>query len=320
MTCAPWFREPPFWLWSWQDDGRMTQLHQEIQDFYERVRPKQNDENLRERALERVKLVITALWPSCDVKVFGSFATGLYLPKVSDIDILILGDGLGNNGHFRTLSAAFRSSGITKYVEFVGRAKVPILKFREEQSGIHFDIRFNLNQELRAAELISSIHASYPCFAPLYLVLKAYLQAKYLNEVYHTGGINSYTLFVMLYFLLQVHPDGAQALTNSGLGFLLAGFLQFYGESLNVQDYGISCSGAQFFLKLQKNFKDPWKPYLLAVEDPLLPTNDIGKSSFNFPKIQAIFKKTFDFLVLGHFQKGSTHMLMQVLPFQSTAF
>ncbi|MCO5586211.1 hypothetical protein L7F22_040150 [Adiantum nelumboides] len=294
MSYTPWFKEPPLWTRSWQDDGSMLQLHKELEEFYEQRRPKQNDAELRAHALERVKLVIRAFWPTCEVKVFGSFSTGLYLPKVSDIDILILGSPsgrwVGDIEQFRALGTALRSSGVARHVEFIGRAKVPILKFREEQSGIPFDVNFKLNQELRAADLISTSLASYPCLAPLYLFLKAYLHFKHLNEVYHTGGLNSYTLFVMLYTFLQAHPHGCQALSKSGLGFLLAGFFHFYGVSLNVQEYGISCvSGVRFFLKSQKNFVDFRKPYLLAVEDPLMPSNDIGKNSFNYPKIQSIF-------------------------------
>ncbi|KAH7438109.1 hypothetical protein KP509_04G001700 [Ceratopteris richardii] len=299
----------------------MVKLHREIQSFYERAKPKESDDAIRKQALHRVKLVILGVWPFSDVKVYGSFATGLYLPKVSDVDVAILGDGLGNSGHFRTLSAALRSSGITKYVEHVGRARVPILKFKEHQSGIQFDNRFGLNQQLRAAELISDVRASYPCFAPLYLLLKAYLDEKNLNEVYGSGGINSYTLFVMLYILLQVHPDGSQTLSESGLGYLWASFLQFYGRSLNVQDYGVSCArGAHFFLMAHRNFKVPLQPYLLAVEDPFLPGNDIGKASFNFRKIQSAFMKTFDLLILSHVQKGSAFLFRQAFPWLATNF
>lgn len=299
----------------------MFQLHKELEEFYELARPKEKDEEIRLQALERVKLVIRALWPSCEVKVFGSFATGLYLPKVSDIDILILtspaSQGVGNGEHFRALGAALRTSGTAMRVDTIGRAKVPILKFREERSGIPFDVRFNLNQELRAVDLISSTLSSYSCLAPLYLFLKAYLQLKNLNEVYHTGGLNSYTLFVMLFTFLQAHPNGCQALSESGLGFLLAGFFHFYGVSFNVQEYGISCvSGARFFLKLQKTFLDVWKPYLLAVEDPLMPTNDIGKNSFNFPKVQATFKKSFELLIS---RQSTASLLDEILPLQGSS-
>ncbi|KAI5076656.1 hypothetical protein GOP47_0008721 [Adiantum capillus-veneris] len=316
MSDTPWFKEPPLWTCSQRDDGRMTQLHQELEEFYEQARPKQKDAEIRAHALERVKLAIRAFWPSCEVKVFGSFSTGLYLPKVSDIDIVILGSPSGTE-HFRALGAALRSSGIARHVDFIGRAKVPILKFREDRSGIHFDVSFSLNQELRAAELISSSLASYPCLAPLYLFLKAYVQLKQLNEVYHTGGLNSYTLFVMLYTFLQSHPNGCQALSESG--FLLAGFFHFYGVCLKVQEYGISCvSGARFFLKSQRGFMDVWKPYLLAVEDPFRPTNDIGKNSFNFPKIQATFKESYELLMFSHYNSGPFPLLNAILPLQSS--
>eukprot|EP00250_Pteridium_aquilinum_P020339 c24788_g1_i5 orf=76-786(+) len=231
MSYTPWFKEPPLWACNRQDDGRMVQLHREIEEFYEQARPTQEDEQKRTQALERVKLLINALWPSSQVKVFGSFATGLYLPKTSDIDILILGasapHGSGDGGRLRTLGSALRSSGIATHVEIIGRARVPIVKFKEECSGFDFDVRFDLNQELRAADLILSAVAAYPSLAPLYLFLKTFVHFKHLNEVYHTGGLASYTLFIMLYTFLQAHPNGSQGLSASAGSVAVVSYLPF---------------------------------------------------------------------------------------------
>lgn len=298
----------------------MLRLHGEILEFYEQARPKQQDEEKRAQALERVKVVIQALWPFCEVKVFGSFATGLYLPNISDIDIVILGSSSGQDvsGRLQALGAALRGAGIAKYVEIIGRAKVPIVKFEEARSRIAFDVRFDSHQELRAADFVLSTLAAFPCLAPLYLFLKTYLHFKHLNEVYHTGGLASYTLFVMLYTFLQVHPDGRHDFSTSGLGVLLAGFFHFYGVSLNVREYGISCNGGtHFFLKAHRKFLDPWKPYLLAVEDPLMPSNDIGKSSFNFPRIQAAFNESYELLMASHLNDESVSLLRLILPRQA---
>lgn len=321
MANAPWFKEAPLWAITGDDDdgGRMVQLHQEIVEFYEQERAKQEDEEKRTQALERVVRAIRSLWPNCEVKVFGSFATGLYLPRTSDIDIVILGSGNASiQSRLQALRSALQSCGVAKNVEVIGKARVPIVKFEERESSLAFDARFDSRQELLAAEMITSALALTPPLAPLYLVLKTFLQLKHLNEVYHTGGLASYTLFVMLNTFLQVHPNGREASAasaHSGLGFLLAGFFHFYGTSLNVREYGISCRGGDnFFLKAQRGFYNGWKPYLLAVEDPLMPSNDVGKNSFNFPKIQTAFRESYELLTLGHFNQRSVSLLSLIFP------
>lgn len=298
----------------------MLELHVEIQRFYELARASPQDDAKRTQALDRVKVAIQALWPLSEIKVFGSFATGLYLPDISDIDIAISGSSSGqgvNDGErLRALGSALRGAGVAQRVEIIGRAKVPIIKFVEARSGIPFDVRFGDSlQELRAAEFMLSTLPTFPCLAPLYLFLKTYLHLKHLNEVYHTGGLASYTLFVMLYTFLQAHPDGRDNLSASGLGILLTGFFHFYGASFNVQEYGISCnSGADFFLKAHRKFLDVRKPYLLAVEDPLMPSNDIGKNSFNFPRIQSAFMESHDLLMSSNLNNRSVSLLKLILP------
>lgn len=46
----------------------------------------------RSAATERVAEVIQAIWPEAAVQVFGSFATGLYLPT-SDMDLVVTDSG-----------------------------------------------------------------------------------------------------------------------------------------------------------------------------------------------------------------------------------
>ena len=57
-------------------------LHQEIEDFYTRMGPSPERHQARLGVLQRFRRTVTAVWPGCEVRVFGSFTTGLYLPKI----------------------------------------------------------------------------------------------------------------------------------------------------------------------------------------------------------------------------------------------
>ncbi|CAM6084092.1 unnamed protein product [Calypogeia fissa] len=279
-----WFRSP------------FLQLHQEIVDFCNFVSPTEEEKELRKAAVQRVSDVITLIWPSCQVKVFGSFATGLFLPT-SDCDVVILESGcqVPQDG-LKAIAKALNRKHLVKNLQVIGKARVPIVKFVETESNIAFDISFDVANGPDAAEFIKDAMAALPPLKPLCLVLKIFLQQRELNEVY-TGGIGSYALLVMLMSHLQMHPSrrsvnhrGESSPLESNLGILLVDFFDFYGRALNVRDVGISCrSGGRFYSKASRGFLDSGRPYLLSVEDPQSPDNDICKNSYNVTKVRSAF-------------------------------
>uniref|UniRef100_A0A2N9HDT9 polynucleotide adenylyltransferase n=1 Tax=Fagus sylvatica TaxID=28930 RepID=A0A2N9HDT9_FAGSY len=229
------------------------------------------------------------------VEVFGSFKTGLYLPT-SDIDVVILGSGLENTQKgLVALSRALSQRGVAKNIQVIGKARVPIIKFIEKKSGVAFDISFDAQNGPKAAEFIQDAVSHWPPLRPLCLILKVFLQQRELNEVY-SGGIGSYALLAMLMAMLQSLPE-CQTSSEQNLGVLLVHFLDFYGRKLNTSDVGVSCKGAgSFFLKSSKGFANKGRPFLIAIEDPQAPENDIGKNSFNYFQIRSAFSMAFSTL------------------------
>lgn len=69
----------------------------------------------RQRTVQRTTEVVQSIWPTSTVAVFGSFATGLYLPT-SDIDLVVLGSDAANNlaDAQRALAAALGRQGVGK--------------------------------------------------------------------------------------------------------------------------------------------------------------------------------------------------------------
>ncbi|XP_011004630.1 PREDICTED: non-canonical poly(A) RNA polymerase PAPD7 isoform X2 [Populus euphratica] len=269
MTESVWFRGDSKFR------SPMLQLHKEIVDFCDFLSPTQEEQASRAEAVRCVFDVIKYIWPNCKVEVFGSFRTGLYLPT-SDIDVVILDSGLKSPQiGLNALSRALSQKGIAKKIQVIAKARVPIIKFVEKRSGVSFDISFDVNGGPIAAEFIKNAISKWPELRPLCLILKVFLQQRELNEVY-SGGISSYALLAMLMAMLQIH------------------FFDFYGRKLNTTNVGVSCKGTgTFFSKRTKGFMNNGRPFLIAIEDPQAPENDIGKNSFNYFQIRSAFAMAF---------------------------
>ena len=55
-------------------------LHEEIEDFYNYMKPTKEENQVRLNVVNGIKEVIMKIWPHASVHIFGSFYTGLYLP------------------------------------------------------------------------------------------------------------------------------------------------------------------------------------------------------------------------------------------------
>ncbi|CAI0543799.1 unnamed protein product [Linum tenue] len=300
----------------------LLQLHKEIVDFCDFLSPTLEEQASRRAAVESVCDVIKYIWPRCKVEVFGSFRTGLYLPT-SDVDVVILNSHVVSpQTGLHALSRALSQRGIAKKILVIAKARVPIIKFVEKRSGISFDLSFDLENGPKAADFIQdgtlgphsltslvikvcnaiilafrSLHnilwrlddpqdavAQWPSLRPLCLILKVFLQQRELNEVY-TGGVGSYALLTMLLAVLK--NLSLDRTPEHNLGVLLIHFFDLYGRKLCTSDVGISCNG--FFSKRAKGFMNNGRPFLISIEDPQAPGNDIGKNSFNYFQVRSAF-------------------------------
>lgn len=241
--------------------------------------------------VRRIKDVIMKIWPHASVHIFGSFHTGLYLPT-SDIDLVVLGkwDVLP----LRTLEKALLEKGIAdpNTLKVLDKASVPIVKLTDVSTDVKVDISFNMSNGVRSAELIRHFKRSYPTLQRLVFVLKQFLLQRDLNEVF-TGGISSYSLILMTISFLQLHPraDATQPMAN--LGVLLIEFLELYGRHFNYLKTALRIrNGGSYVPKeeIQVHMSDGYRPSLLCIEDPLNPSNDIGRSSYGALQVKQAFE------------------------------
>jgi len=109
-----------------------------------------------------------------------------------------------------------------------------------------------------------------------------------LNETYK-GGMGSYLCFLTV-LCVVLRSRRLNATSPDNLGALLLQYFEFFGNILNYDEVGISLlKGGSFFLKKDRNWDSPERPYLLCLEDPVNPTNDIGRNSFGILTVKRAF-------------------------------
>lgn len=120
--------------------------------------------------------------------IFGSFASGLYLPN-SDIDVLIEEPEIKRRYLIREIAEILKKhSHVYKDLEVIAHAKVPVIKAVHIQTGVNIDIVFNEFSGLAQINQFRNAMTYYPEFKFLYLIIKLFLRQRGLNTTYR-GGI-----------------------------------------------------------------------------------------------------------------------------------
>lgn len=286
----------PWMLPDFDYGSGVVALHREIEHFYDDIVCTPTEYMMRLEAIYRIENVVLSIWPKACVEVFGSFRTGLNLPT-SDIDIAV-NNFYRPNAPFQELKNALIDQGVAENVCVIGRASVPVIKFTDQISQVNFDICFNTSTGVKAAELVRRFINQFPELPKLVMVLKHFLMLQGLNKVYGAGGISSYALTIMCISFLQLQTREAKSFKKDNkLGKLLLKFLDYYGRKFDYFKYGISVWGNGAVLeksRLQESFGDGcrWLS-ALTIEDPITPTNDVGRSSFGALDVKHCFEMAF---------------------------
>ncbi|KAI8829893.1 hypothetical protein BJ741DRAFT_621732 [Chytriomyces cf. hyalinus JEL632] len=292
----------------WVEDSRKysknlcEMFSQEVEDYVAYISPTAAEHSVRHLTIERLRHVVSRLWPTAEVNVFGSFSTKLYLPT-SDVDIVIMGTDLRAPASLFELSVALRDHGISRNLLVISKAKVPIIKYTDALTQFPVDVSLNMGGGLQAAQIVTQF-LSEPngvgdAIRGLMYLLKQFLLMRHLNEPFN-GGCGSYALLIIVSTFVKLHPLIQVGATNplENLGLLFIEFLEYYGRSFNYHELGIKCdlrSGPGFFYKEEFIFNR--KPGILTVLDPQDETNDVGGGCFNYYQIKSEFFRCYNRLL-----------------------
>ena len=213
-----------------------SRLHKEILDFYSWVKPKPHEAEVRDAVFRRLQTLLQKS-SAGELKAFGSYAAGLYLPN-ADMDLVYLTRSYRPGAPSKARSSKLvndvalflRRSGIAQGpVIPISHAKVPIIKFVDRVSGLRIDLSFDNDSGVVAIDSFHKWTGTYPIMPIVVSVLKQYLMIRGLNDV-STGGLGGFSAICLVTSFLQHFPNKQHPVN---LGDTLLEFFNFYGNILD---------------------------------------------------------------------------------------
>ncbi|KAI9010307.1 hypothetical protein CLU79DRAFT_773790 [Phycomyces nitens] len=235
------------------------------------------------------KVVEQSISPHAKVKVFGSFATNLFLPD-SDIDLSVISP---IPVKLRRLASALDIAGICKDLQVISNATVPVIKFEDSLTRLKVDIIMDSTAGVQGAEVISKMIRSTPALRPLTMLIKLFLATRSLNEVF-TGGLGGYAIVCLVMSFLQHHPkiQSGSIVPENNLATLLLDFFQLYGFGFNMRMTGVSIEGKGSYFYKNITVSRTGQP-VFNIKDPRDKYNDIGCKSYNAVSVIRCFRAAY---------------------------
>lgn len=232
-----------------------NRLNAEINAFYDWVKPQYFEQAVRLDLVKRLESGFQRRFGRVSIEPFGSFASGLYLP-VADIDLVLLSVPFKEKG---TRTFGLKPSAIYKYaamlkdmniahpgsIETIAHARVPILKFVDNLTGLNVDLSFDNDSGLLANRTFQDWKVQYPVMPLIVSVIKQFLLIRGLNEV-PTGGLGGFSITCLVVSILQ-HTE-RQCIDDAGT--ILLNFFNFYGNKFNYRNVSITMNPPGFANKV----------------------------------------------------------------------
>ncbi|KAL8699805.1 MAG: hypothetical protein Q9224_001258 [Gallowayella concinna] len=300
----------------------LQRLGNEIKAFAQYMTPSKAEMNATRKVSFQVQNLIkfTLNDSSCDV--IGSYSTGLALP-FSDIDFSVSFPAV--EAEAATYRKSLRGLEFQKiYRKAMYRlrdafninpnfddnpelvfARIPIVRASHRTTGQEIQVQIQTGRNLQQQHTLAYL-AEYPSLQPLYVALRSCLEIRGLSKPYE-GGLGSYPILIMIVNALkhawnQHDPDD--------LGSQLLHVLDFYA-SHDLYRYGFSVDPPRLFRKDKTSMgaderaeratdlglsgiesmpkPNALRPYLLSLQDPADPTNDLGRNAYAIKHIQKTF-------------------------------
>lgn len=186
--------------------------------------------------------------------------SGLYLPT-ADMDIVICSDGFLSGGH-ATLGTKSSLWKLKSYlikngmahgndVEVIVGAKVPLVKYIDEITGLRVDISFENLTGIDAIKTFMGWKKQYPAMPTLVAIIKHFLCMRGLNEPVN-GGIGGFSVICMVVNLLNNWPEvqSGSLIPEHHLGEALMRFFRLYGKEFDYETTAISMNPPRFVPKV----------------------------------------------------------------------
>ncbi|OHT11514.1 PAP/25A associated domain containing protein [Tritrichomonas foetus] len=296
--------EPP-------EDSPYYDFHKELVQFIKKLLPSPNDIKVRQHIIdelcERIKKALADLKPNnmnsrIIVLPCGSSMNGTFLPE-ADVDLILYFYPLPCNPVQVMDTLIQQLEDIVQVNSFqpIPQAKVPVLRFVVEP-GIQIDLSID---ELRGplnVQAVRQIFTKFPSILPAQVFFKCLLHKAKLDHPY-VGGINAYTLQLMLVAYIQHHGIPAN-ITEA-----IIGICNFYGNEFNFTLTGIDVKGnGRFFSRYDEKHMTLESPTTMIIIDPLNrdPFNAdsdilyLGLNAFRMNQIRQVLQEAYKNITEGN--------------------
>ncbi|KAK4760217.1 hypothetical protein SAY87_023348 [Trapa incisa] len=157
---------------------------------------------------------------------------------------------------------------------------------------VRLDISFKSTSHtgLQTTELVRRLTDQFPAAMPLALLLKKFLAFRGLDQSY-SGGLSSYCLVLLITRFLQ-HEHHLGRSVNQNFGSLLMDFLYFFGNVFDPRQMRVSVRGSGLYVTRERGHSiDP-----IHIDDPLYPTNNVGRNCFRIHQCIKAFSEAYSLL------------------------
>lgn len=191
------------------------------------------------------------------------------------------------------IEPALQRSPSFRNVELVG-ATISILRAIHCSTGLEVQIQANHTHPASTPYSITYL-SEFPTLRPLYILLRSALQIRGLNNVFN-GGLGSYPLLMMIVYALKRCCTSFSR--SDDIASQLLYTLKFYSEADLYTD-GFSLNPVPTVFDKHKpgikgidalpKLNPSRQPYLLCMQDPADPKNDLGRKCTSIKHIQVVF-------------------------------
>ncbi|OTB09650.1 hypothetical protein M426DRAFT_6913 [Hypoxylon sp. CI-4A] len=283
-----------------------TRLHKEVMDFYLWVRPRDFEVHVRNVMIKNLRKLIKKKWPDADIYPFGSFMSGLYLPT-ADMDVAICSSNFIKTGypkydksrslwqlksHLLVYRVACRNE-----VDVISKAKVPLVKYTDEETRLKVDISFEKMDGHNAVQTFLDWKKKYPAMPILVAVIKHFLLMRGLNEPVN-GGIGGFSVICMVVCLLDQMPQvqSGSMIPEHHLGETLMEFFDYYGNHFDYKTVALRTNPPGLVPKSEVSTVVYRNMDRLSIIDPNNSKNDISGGSKETPFILSQFSGAYSTL------------------------
>jgi non-canonical poly(A) RNA polymerase PAPD5/7 len=229
-------------------------------DFYHHVKPRKFEQVIRTKLVDDLRSIFRKKYRDADIRTFGSFPAGLYLPT-SDVDLVLVSDDYMRGGYpvYGAKNAVRRCADFVRQqrlnldiVEVITGAKVPLVKYVDKITGLKVDMSFENDTGLIANKTFQDWKAQYPAMPILVTIVKQLLAMRGLNEPVN-GGIGGFSVTCLVVSLLQNMPQiqSGTMVPEHHLGEVLMEFLDLYGNQFNTVTTAISLNPPGYISKVR---------------------------------------------------------------------